>query len=306
MTGFDVRPVTPEDAPEVLDLLSASLGWIPDAQYAAFFDWKHRQSPFGESPAWVATVDGEVVGFRTFMRWEFVHDGAIVRAVRAVDTATHPDHRGRGIFAALTEHAVDALRRDGVAFVFNTPNDQSRPGYLKMGWQVVGRLPVAVRPRDLRTLPRLLRSRTAADKWSTPTTVGEPVGTITVAPSPTTSKALHTNRTTTYLRWRYGFAPLAYRVLTRTDADSGAVVFRLRRRGPALEAAVCDELAPSPALVAEMLGATQADYAIRVGTGTARMLRLPGLGPILTCRPLAMPALERERWDLHLGDVELF
>ena len=30
--------------------------------------------------------------------------------------------------------------------MFNTPNDQSRPGYLKMGWQVVGRVPIGVRP----------------------------------------------------------------------------------------------------------------------------------------------------------------
>ena len=41
-------------------------------------------------------------------------DGQPVRAVRAVDTATHPDHQGRGVFTALTEHALDGLRDDGV------------------------------------------------------------------------------------------------------------------------------------------------------------------------------------------------
>ncbi len=39
-------------------------------------------------------------------------------------------------------------QHDGVDVVFNTPNDQSRPGYLKMGWSEVGRVPVAVRLRS--------------------------------------------------------------------------------------------------------------------------------------------------------------
>ncbi len=60
-----------------------------------------------------------------------------VRAVRAVDTATHPDHQGRGIFSTLTP---TRSRRCGsrADLVFNTPNEKSLPGYLKMGWQIVG------------------------------------------------------------------------------------------------------------------------------------------------------------------------
>ena len=83
-------------------------------------------------------------GFRTLMRWEFLDGERVVRAVRAVDTATHPDYQGRSIFTRLTLHALDELVAEGVEFVFNTPNEQSRPGYLKMGWQVVGQLPTAV------------------------------------------------------------------------------------------------------------------------------------------------------------------
>ena len=54
-------------------LLAASLGWSSDDHYEAFFDWKHEQNPFGRSPAWVAVDGGEVVGFRTFLRWEHRH-----------------------------------------------------------------------------------------------------------------------------------------------------------------------------------------------------------------------------------------
>ena len=66
----------------------------------------------------------------------------------AVDTATDPEHHGRGIFRALTTQGVERLADDGVAWVFNTPNDASRPGYLKMGWTAIGALPVSIVARS--------------------------------------------------------------------------------------------------------------------------------------------------------------
>ncbi len=143
----------PADEVQVLALIELALGRRPDPRNAAFFAWKHRENAFGPSPAWVAVDGNRIVGLRTLMRWEFETRDRPVRAVRAVDTATHPDHQGRGIFSALTRRAVDELRAEGVDFVFNTPNDKSRPGYLKMGWQPVGRLPTGLRPASITALP---------------------------------------------------------------------------------------------------------------------------------------------------------
>ena len=75
------------------------------------------------------------------------------RRLRAVDTATHPDHRGIGIFSMLTDQALHELRGQA-ELVFNTPNGRSLPGYLKMGWRTVGRIPVAVRVRRPITVAR--------------------------------------------------------------------------------------------------------------------------------------------------------
>ena len=58
--------------------------------------------------------------------------------------------------------------------MFNTPNDKSRPGYLKMGWSELGRPTLGVVPRSPVSLVRMARSQEGAEKWSEPVTYGEP------------------------------------------------------------------------------------------------------------------------------------
>ena len=326
MTAPVERPYRDDDRPQVLALLAATLGWLPDEHHAAFFEWKHRRNPFGESPAWVAEADGRVVGFRAFLRWEFGVDGDVVRAVRAVDTATDPAHRGGGVFTCLTRLGLDALAADGVGFVFNTPNDQSLPGYLKMGWETVGRPPLHARPRTPLGLLRMAASRTAADLWSLPTSAGVPAGDALFDRGPLdellvtqpVEPSLHTRRTPDYLVWRYaGFAPLAYRALLAGDSPAdGVALFRLRRRGRAVEAAVGEVIVPGadPRLAARLAAGvvrrSGADYALRCGgreAARAGFLPVPGAGPVLAWRGVTDHRRpELARWRLTLGDLELF
>ena len=319
-----LRAYTQTDEPGVLELLQKSLGWVPDEQYARFFGWKHRESPFGASPAWVATAGERIAGFRTFMRWEFDVDGEPVRAVRAVDTATHPDFQGQGVFSALTLRALEGLRSEGVAFVFNTPNERSRPGYLKMGWQPVGQLRVLARPHSLPALSRLVRARRPAEKWSQPCSAGRPVADV-LADQPAVEAllsslppdGLRTRLSVPYLAWRYGFPTLAYRAIPAHDDDisAGLAIFRVRRRGTALEAAVCAELIPGgdPSttrhLLRRVLRNSGADYAVRLAAGRPRagFVPVPGQGPHLVWKGVVEQAMpDPSVWQLALGDVELF
>jgi hypothetical protein len=257
-----------------------------------------------------------------FLRWEFrLPSGATRRAVRAVDTATHPDWQGRGIFTRLTMGALPDLEHQGVDMVFNTPNDKSRPGYLKMGWQQIGRVPVAVRLRSPLSAAEVLGARAAAEKWSTPTDVGldaasclgDETSIARLVERAASPSGIATDRSPAYLSWRYSFAPLRYRVVPVGDRlDDGIVVFRLRRRGTALEATIAEVIVPpgtsARRAVGYVLRATGADYAIRTGPGgAAGFLPAPSIGPVLTWRPLVDPWVPApEDLSLALGDVELF
>ncbi|MGW4651675.1 GNAT family N-acetyltransferase, partial [Kitasatospora sp. NPDC004289] len=140
------RPLDGADTPAVLELLTASLAGGPTGTRSAdFFAWKHHRNPFGASPGLVAvTPGGRIVGVRLFLRWEWRAVDRVVRAVRPVDTATHPDFQGRGIFRRLTTELLEQVSSEA-ELVFNTPNGNSLPGYLKMGWQDLGQVPVSLR-----------------------------------------------------------------------------------------------------------------------------------------------------------------
>lgn len=324
MVELEIRRATPADRPQILDLMVSSLGWARDERHDAMFSWKHDENPFGASPAWVAVEGERVLGFRTFLRWAFaLPDGGSVRAVRAVDTATHPDARGRGLFRSLTLAAIADLETEGVDWIFNTPNDQSRPGYLKMGWVEVGRMTLCIRPRATPgTLLATARNRAAhADLWPAD---GQSDGSVTdllhghadaVAAllQQEVAKGVRTERTTAYLAWRYGYGPLGYRATTHPEgAHRGFAITRLRRRGSARELSVC-ELVTSPgddgaARATLRVAARESSPDFLAGLGDVPgMVRLRGRGPVLTARAVSTsPPSDLALWQLGLGDIELF
>ena len=182
-----------------------------------------------------------------------------------------------------------------------------------------------MRVPSLAAAARLARARVPADLWSAPCPAAArrprcwPIprlaDLLASAPPPT---GLATHRTPEYLRWRYGFAPLAYRAVTLDDdLRSGLAVFRLRRRGPALECALCDVVAPAGdrarrgRWLRQVARECGADYVIRIGgpaVDRSGFVRVPGQGPVLTWYALAddPPGRRLDDWALTLGDVELF
>jgi GNAT superfamily N-acetyltransferase len=322
---IELRAVHPADRSSIIALLATSLGRDDDPRFEALYAWKHELNCFGPSCIVVAVAGDQIVGFRALMRWQFRSGERTIHAVRAVDTATHPGHRGRGIFTRLTRRALELVQAEGTDFIFNTPNDQSRPGYMKMGWREVGRLQISVRPSSLTALPKLLQARVPAERWSEPCNAGEPAEVALqeneelgdLLASQPRSAGIETSRSPAYLQWRYAVPPLGYRVLTGgSGVADGVVVFRVRRRGAAREIVLDEVLVPGGArgraadLLKRLATRVSGDYIIRAGGSVLPadgFLRLPRQGPILTWRHLCetrMPTLAE--WDLTMGDIELF
>ncbi len=137
---MQVREAIEEDIPEIIGVLKSSLGEVSSQKTGEIWNYKHITNPFGKSLVLVAEEEKKIVGVRAFMRWKWKLEGQDFSAFRAVDTATHPAYQGKGIFKKLTLKAIEIAEKSEDNFIFNTPNSLSFPGYLKMGWQKVGKL----------------------------------------------------------------------------------------------------------------------------------------------------------------------
>lgn len=316
MADFDleIRPFQSHDLPDVLELLRASLGETASLQRTPeLFEWKHVSNPFGRSLMLVA-VDGDTIaGFRAFMRWELEQrDGAQLRCVRAVDTATHPDYRRRGIFRQLTLAALDAASEDGVDMVFNTPNPRSGAGYLAMGWSQVG----TIRPL---ASPTLAVFRHAPDTGELPDPSDfikspEEVGKHTFADRG--ARGLRTPRSAAYQEWRFTRHPTAR--YTRVEAHDSGAIARMAFRGNRRELLVSELYGSRPirALWKTRNRARSSYVGAYFSNGSperAALLRsgfLPVPGATMTLmvrplRPLELDVTDLRQWDISLGDLEL-
>lgn len=321
-----VRPAREDELNQIIEVCGASLGWRDDEPNEPFFRWKHVENPFGRSPMWLALDDGRIVAVRAMMRWDLAdrEEGAL-SMVRAVDTATLPSHQGRGLFTRLTTTAVEQLRVDGIAGVFNTPNDKSRPGYLKMGWAEVGSLPVSFRPRDPTTAVSMARSRVAAVKWGEATSFAEhpatafadAIGLQRLLQQRHRPQGLATAMSVDYLRWRTAFEPLHCRVFPLGDSIAqGCLIFRIRRRGALRQLSVLDVIAPPPSLrhirrtINHIMKETSSDVILAAGNELGvrhGLIPMPRTGPILTWRPIEHQGTPRAAdLALSMGTIELF
>ncbi len=346
VSSVEYRPYTRKDEEQIVDLLALAMYGREFPDLRGYWRWKHVDCPFGESFGLVAVDQGRIVGLRVFMRWDLRAGDRVYRAGRAVDTATHPDWRRRGFFEDMTRILVDGLVRDGFDLTFNTPNQLSLPGYLKMGWAEAGRLPLRVKMRrpwrltgvalhrsaptastefggevDNRDVLRLLRN---------PAVVGlvEKVAAAEAAADRGPSGAaggLHTVISPAYLEWHYGLNRwYGYDAAFESRGDSAALVIgRPRKRGGLVELLVSEVVTlpddRSRRLAVRAAGRlarqTSADYsavsALTEPLGP-RHGYLP-VGPrgtnvtVCALRPdLAVDPADYSYWTASMGDLELF
>ena len=145
--NIDYQLAKPSDLEQIVSLFEVCLGSDGGAPTVEFWNWKHNQNPGGVSPVILAWDNDKLVGIRAFMCFKFHDRNGVIKAYRPVDTATHPEYQGKGIFKNLTLSLIEDLKKiNQVAFIFNTPNDQSKPGYLKMGWIEWGRPLIQILP----------------------------------------------------------------------------------------------------------------------------------------------------------------
>ncbi|CAL66966.1 GNAT family N-acetyltransferase [Christiangramia forsetii] len=313
---MEIKEADLNDIPEIVEVLKASLGEEQLELSEKVWRYKHIDNPFGSSVILIAKEDNKIVGVRAFMRWQWQHGDKKYHALRAVDTATHPNHQGKGIFKKLTLRAVDFSRSNDDNFIFNTPNEQSRPGYLKMGWEQVGNIQVGLRPslsflkfKKKQKFYKINKNISNSEikelctKWNK--RLEDKLG-------------LFNPKSPEILKWRYENNPLQkYEVIAGQGFYLAAY---LKKRGKFKEFRIAefiyDEQLLSSKELSNIINNIVNNFSCHIISYAPNLLRLSGkkghFGPVLTFNALNISDkekdyfLEIDNWNNSLGDLELF
>lgn len=297
--NFRIVPIEQVSCRDVIAVINQAFDLNFDERW---FHWKHHDNPFGPSLGWAAVDTDGVLGVRIFMRWELRLGEQTLHAVRPVDTATAPQAQRRGVFRALTSHAVAAVMTDAnIDLIFNTPNANSRPGYARMGWTIL--------PPLAHSISLILPSKTAAlqqdegvfaafDTW-------QPV-----------AGRICTARSAAVMRWRYHErSGVVYGKASLRQAEMpNALIYRVVKRS-GIHLLVINELIGSPAersLLVRSVARQEKAVALLAATGTGafelvRNFHINHGHSVLAVRPVQTAVANATKlagWALTLGDLE--
>lgn len=248
------------------------------------------------------------------------------------------------MFSSLTTRGIKDLTQSGIRFIFNTPNEISLQGYLKLGWSVVSRWPITTRNLDKnRDGEDLLAERKPISQdvgwddvfcrevtpWKTflETYFTECDALIRGWENSRTRVGFRTPRDLNYLAWRYGGHPyVKYAVYASTD-DKGLAGFAILRpeiRYQPTSVSLLDMFLRETCMelgshfVKTLMHALRADYLVSYfaeGTFEHTLLkhmgfrRSTGAGRtfvVHTLNSTSLDPLQAGSWDLTSGDLEVF
>lgn len=106
------------------------------------FRHKHLDNPDIDPDIYILNdyEDGSVRGTTAFMRYPLSVDGRTLFVDHPCDVAVSPACRGRHIFSRIQLQGIEHCSGSDVSMLFATPNENSYPGYTKLGFLELGRL----------------------------------------------------------------------------------------------------------------------------------------------------------------------
>ena len=129
---YEYRPMS-VDAAELRVVTDLFRAVFPDGGHLTldYLTWLYRDNPSGHVIGVNAWHEGVLAGHYAVIPIRAAYRGQPVRATLSLNTATHPDHRGQGLFTTLADMTYAAAASAGLHHVIGVANANSTPGFLK-------------------------------------------------------------------------------------------------------------------------------------------------------------------------------
>jgi Acetyltransferase (GNAT) domain len=142
--NFVFRPITMDDTETITAIYSLCFGIKPSEKYIR---WRYLETLAGVSPTMLAFDKEICVGSYGVWPTKLLLDGKQILGAQAIDSMTHPQYRGRGIFVEVAERCYRVLNQHGYQVLYGFPNDSAYPGRIRrLNWDHVSDIHHWVRP----------------------------------------------------------------------------------------------------------------------------------------------------------------
>jgi GNAT superfamily N-acetyltransferase len=127
-----------------------------------FWKWEFMDGPDGKALLYLAEDGEKLAGHFADIPRRFSVNGEVSLGTLSLDLMVHPDYRRKGIFAEMGRYAAQRVKEEKGLFMTAFPiRKETIGGLLKIGWKVVGELPVLVYPLRFRGIVnRYLHTKT--------------------------------------------------------------------------------------------------------------------------------------------------
>jgi len=111
-----------------------------------YLNWQYNENPEGQAVGFNAySESGEFAGHYVCQPMKAILSGKSARGLLSLNTATHPNHQGKGLFTELAKKTYEQAHEFGYEFVIGVANQKSTHGFVKkLGFQFVGKLNAVV------------------------------------------------------------------------------------------------------------------------------------------------------------------
>ena len=126
---------------EILDLMRLAFEGHAEKFNLDYMRWQYADNPVGKIVGFNAYMGDVLAAHYVTMPIYMNIEGKKTLGLLSLNTATHPEHRGKRLFTILAEKTYEYAAENGYKFVIGVANDQSTHGFIKhLGFKLIGPL----------------------------------------------------------------------------------------------------------------------------------------------------------------------
>ena len=128
---------------EISQIASLMKTCFPDSTIFSdeYIETLYFKNPDGNAQGWNAVHDGKVVAHYVTIPAAMLINGKSEQSLLSLNTATHPEWGGLGLFTKLAKMTYDSAKENGFSSVYGVANENSTHGFItKLGFQLVSPL----------------------------------------------------------------------------------------------------------------------------------------------------------------------